>query len=279
MWRSMTSRSTRPPQQLGLRLLHRRRRARNPSHFTLGRVKSFTVPSASTRRTRARRPPRLSPRRHRSRRSDGTAERRPARRIAPAFARHCGSHARPRETQFMRRRGRSASRAVRCQQFVACVARRPRAATALALQPRLRLRRVLNPTRLIHRGHVNNKGRELLRARLEARHGSAEEALDRDAGQRSRLKQRPGRRNQALAPRTNCRRRPERDRPRTSLMLPQRRGNAPPALFQRGGARPNVGRIELRRNRASVSRVRRGGNGAPRQQPEHGRLMCLNNGR
>jgi integrase len=39
-----------------------------------------------------------------------------------------------------------------------------------------------NVTRAIYRGHFNDKRRELLRARLEARHGSTEEALDRDGG-------------------------------------------------------------------------------------------------
>ena len=39
-----------------------------------------------------------------------------------------------------------------------------------------------NVTRAIYRGHFNDKRRELLRARLEARHGSAAEALDHDAG-------------------------------------------------------------------------------------------------
>ncbi|HEY6692251.1 MAG TPA: hypothetical protein VI006_05330 [Solirubrobacteraceae bacterium] len=39
-----------------------------------------------------------------------------------------------------------------------------------------------NVTRAIYRGHFTDKRRELLRARLEARHGSADEALDHDAG-------------------------------------------------------------------------------------------------
>ena len=39
-----------------------------------------------------------------------------------------------------------------------------------------------NVTQAIHRGDFNDKRRELLRARLEARRGSAEEAPDRDAG-------------------------------------------------------------------------------------------------
>lgn len=39
-----------------------------------------------------------------------------------------------------------------------------------------------NVTRSIYRGHFNDKHRELLRARLEARHGSSQEATDRDAG-------------------------------------------------------------------------------------------------
>jgi hypothetical protein len=38
-----------------------------------------------------------------------------------------------------------------------------------------------NVTRTIYRGHFNDKRRELLRARLEARHGSIEEATKRDA--------------------------------------------------------------------------------------------------
>jgi integrase len=38
-----------------------------------------------------------------------------------------------------------------------------------------------NVTRAIYRGHFNDRRRELLRARLEARHGSGEEAPDRDA--------------------------------------------------------------------------------------------------
>jgi integrase len=37
-------------------------------------------------------------------------------------------------------------------------------------------------TRAIYRGHFNDKRRELLRARLETRHGSEEEAPDRRAG-------------------------------------------------------------------------------------------------
>ena len=37
-------------------------------------------------------------------------------------------------------------------------------------------------TRAIYRGHFNDRRRELLRARLEARHGSDEEAPDRRAG-------------------------------------------------------------------------------------------------
>jgi integrase len=38
-----------------------------------------------------------------------------------------------------------------------------------------------NVTRAIYRGHFNDRRRELLRARLEARHGSDEEAPDRRA--------------------------------------------------------------------------------------------------
>jgi len=39
-----------------------------------------------------------------------------------------------------------------------------------------------NVTRAIYRGHFNDRRRELLRARLEARYGSSEEAPDRNAG-------------------------------------------------------------------------------------------------
>jgi hypothetical protein len=39
-----------------------------------------------------------------------------------------------------------------------------------------------NVTRAIYRGHFNDRRRELLRARLEARHRSDEEAPDRRAG-------------------------------------------------------------------------------------------------
>jgi integrase len=39
-----------------------------------------------------------------------------------------------------------------------------------------------NVTRAIYRGHFNDKRRELLRTRLEARHGSNEETSDRNGG-------------------------------------------------------------------------------------------------